>query len=78
MAQGCTALKTVCIEPGVQKIAGRVFKDCSNLETVEIPSTVTKIGAKIFEGCPKVVIACEKGSAAEKYAQKNNLQLTYL
>ena len=75
LAQGCTALKTVCIEPGVQKIAGRVFKDCSNLETVEIPSTVTKIGAKIFEGCPKVVIVCDVGSAAEKYAMKNNLSV---
>lgn len=78
LAQGCATLKTVRIEPGVQKIAGRAFKDCPNLKTVEIPSSVTKIAAKVFEGCPKVVIACEKGSAAEKYAQKNNLQLTYL
>lgn len=76
MAQACAALESVRIESGVQKIAGRVFKDCIRLKKVEIPSSVTKIGAKVFEGCPDVTIVCEKGSAAEKYAQKNNLPVS--
>ena len=75
LAQKCTALQSVRLEPGVQKIAGRAFKDCAKLENVEIPSSVTKIAAKVFEGCSNVVIICEKGSAAAKYALKNNLRM---
>lgn len=78
LAQGCNSLKTVCVEPGVQKIAGRAFKDCPQLEKVEIPASVTKIGAKVFECCPKAKIFCKKGSAADKYAQKNQLSVSYL
>lgn len=76
--EGCANLKKAVLKDGVTGIGSYAFKDCQNLKTVEIPSSVTKIGAKVFGGCPKVVIACKKGSAAEKYAQKNNLQLTYL
>lgn len=78
MAKGCENLRKVRLESGVQKIAGQVFLGCPNLLEVEIPATVTKIGAKAFESCPKVTIVCDRGSAAEKYAKKNNLQISYV
>lgn len=58
----------------VTTIGYQVFSDCENLVKVTIPKTVTKIGDDIFEGGSEdVTIYGEKGSYAEKYANKNDI-----
>ncbi len=58
----------------VTAIGAGAFSDCENLVKVTIPKTVTKIGADIFEGGSEdVTIYGEKGSYAEKYANKNDI-----
>ena len=55
-------------------IGAGAFSDCENLVKVTIPKTVTKIGDDIFEGGSEdVTIYGEKGSYAEKYANKNDI-----
>lgn len=58
----------------VTAIGAGAFSDCENLVKVTIPKTVTKIGDDIFEGGSEdVTIYGEKGSYAEKYANKNDI-----
>lgn len=58
----------------ITSIGARAFSDCENLVKVTIPKTVTKIGDDIFEGGSEdVTIYGEKGSYAEKYANKNDI-----
>lgn len=58
----------------VTAIGAGAFSDCENLVKVTIPKTVTKIGNDIFEGGSEdVTIYGEKGSYAEKYANKNDI-----
>lgn len=58
----------------VTSIGAGAFSDCENLVKVTIPKTVTKIGDDIFEGGSEdVTIYGEKGSYAEKYANKNDI-----
>lgn len=57
----------------ITSIGARAFSDCENLVKVTIPKTVTKIVDDIFEGGSEdVTIYGEKGSYAEKYANKND------
>lgn len=59
----------------VTTIGDGAFSDCENLVKVTIPKTVTEIGDDIFEGGSKdVTIYGEKGSYAETYANKNDIQ----
>ena len=58
----------------ITSIGARAFSYCENLDKVTIPKTVTKIGDDIFEGGSEdVTIYGEKGSYAEKYANKNDI-----
>ena len=58
----------------ITSIGAGAFSDCENLVKVTIPKTVTKIGDDIFEGGSEdVTIYGEKGSYAEKYANKNDI-----
>ena len=58
----------------ITSISARAFSDCENLVKVTIPKTVTKIDDDIFEGGSEdVTIYGEKGSYAEKYANKNDI-----
>ena len=58
----------------ITSIGARAFSDCENLVKVTIPKTVTKIGDDLFEGGSEdVTIYGEKGSYAEKYANKNDI-----
>ena len=58
----------------ITSIGARAFSDCENLVKVTIPKTVTKIVDDIFEGGSEdVTIYGEKGSYAEKYANKNDI-----
>ena len=58
----------------ITSIGAGAFSDCENLVKVTIPKTVTKIVDDIFEGGSEdVTIYGEKGSYAEKYANKNDI-----
>ena len=58
----------------ITSIGAGAFSDCENLVKITIPKTVTKIGDDIFEGGSEdVTIYGEKGSYAEKYANKNDI-----
>lgn len=70
---GCAALKETVIPDSVESIGFAAFMMCSNLESITIPEQVTSIGPTAFSGCPKLTVHGYAGSAAETYAQQNNL-----
>ncbi len=72
---GCTGLKDVTIPNGVTSIGESAFSGCTSLRTISIPASVTTIGAKAFYNCDDLVISCPAGSAAEKYAVKNHIEI---
>ena len=48
---GCTSLKAIILNDGIEKIGKRAFYHCSALEELSIPGSVVTIGAEAFEGC---------------------------
>ena len=69
-----TGFTEFIVPDSVTTIGYQVFSDCENLVKVTIPKSVTTIGKAIFEGCSDdVTIYGEKGSYAEKYANKNDI-----
>ena len=72
MFKGCSKLRNVIIPDTVTTIGMRVFCDCENLRVV-IPETVVKINEYAFYECTNVTIVTPKGSYAEKYAKKHNI-----
>ena len=69
----CSSLTSVEIPSSVTCLDFYAFQGCSNLTSIKIPSSVTKIEEGVFEGCDKLVIFCETGSCAQKYAETNNI-----
>ena len=69
----CSSLTSVEIPSSVTYLGNWAFQGCSNLTSIKIPSSVTKIEEGVFEGCDKLVIFCETGSCAQKYAETNNI-----
>lgn len=70
----CDSLEVVEIPEGVLTLEDEVFINCYHLKYVDIPESVTQIGEYVFSGCsPELVIAGYAGSAAQKYAQENNI-----
>ena len=66
----CTELQTI-IAPNVTAIGVSAFESCENLEYITVGSKLKEIGENAFNKCSRVVIRSEKGSYAEKYANKN-------
>lgn len=66
----CTELQTI-IAPNVTAIGESAFENCENLEYITVSSKLKEIGENAFNKCSRVVIRSEKGSYAEKYANKN-------
>lgn len=67
----CSNLKEIVIPDGVEEIGDKVFFNSYSLEKIVIPASATEIGDGIFmSGNSHLVIYGEKGSAAEQYAQK--------
>lgn len=67
----CSNLKEIVIPDGVEEIGDKAFFNSYSLEKIVIPASVTEIGDGIFmSGNSHLVIYGEKGSAAEQYAQK--------
>ena len=70
----CSRLDTVTIPEGVQEIGRNAFEECRSLKKLEIPASVTKIGADAFKNCADgFCIEGVKGSAAEAYAEENDI-----
>ena len=66
----CSNLQNI-IAPAITVIEASAFEDCENLEYITVSSKLKEIGENAFNKCSRVVIRSEKGSYAEKYANKN-------
>ena len=64
----CQGLKELVIPSNIASIGIRAFADCVNLTDITIPASVSYIHETAFDGCKKLVIHCEDGSYASKYA----------
>ena len=58
----------------LESIGKHAFRDNYNLTRVYIPSKVSFIGAYAFKDCDELIIQCEKGSYAQRYADENNIE----
>lgn len=76
--ENCVKLSAIVLKPATQKIGKRAFANCINLRSAKIPNYTIDIAPDAFECCPQVTIYCAKGSAADKYAQENNIPIKYL
>lgn len=71
---GCAGLASIEIPETVTGIGEKAFYECTSLGDVKIPDSVKTIGTDAFAKCgPSLNIICNSGSAAEKYAESNNL-----
>ncbi len=48
---GCSSLKKITFEEGMEIIREGLLRDCNGLEEIIIPDTVTEIGSYAFSGC---------------------------
>ena len=69
----CPNLLSLTIPEGVTDIQCTAFENDTNLSKVVIPNSVKNIHEAAFLGCEKLAIYAEKGSYAEEYAKKNNI-----
>lgn len=78
--RGCDSIEEFGFSDYVRKIGSKAFYDCKGLKSVYIPKTLTALGDKAFgyvlvDGKEKktngFIVKGIKGSAAEKYAEKN-------
>ena len=58
----------------VRTIGSRAFADCTSLVYIYLPDSVTSIAADAFTQSPQVIIGCEWGSEAHRYAVANGLR----
>lgn len=66
---GCKGLEQMTIPASVSAIGVQAFADCVNLKDITIPSQTVDIHDTAFDGCARLTIHCDKGSAADEYAQ---------
>ena len=52
--EGCTELREVVLNDGLQTSGAGAFNGCKSLERITIPSTVTDIGERAFRECTKL------------------------
>ena len=71
--RSCSVLSQVAIPGSTKSIGESTFKLCKKLEEAYIPASVQKIGKGAFSDCPALTIVTTQGSAAEKYANKENI-----
>ena len=72
-----TALKTVRIPDTVMEIGDHAFDTRGTLKIAVVPGSVRMIGRKAFSGAPGLTIHTQPGSAAETYARKNGIAVSY-
>lgn len=65
----CKGLTEITIPDNIRSIGIQAFADCTNLKVIKIPPEVTSIHETSFDGCINLIIDCEEGSYADKYAE---------
>ena len=70
---GCENLISIRLPETLESIGRYAFRDNYNLTRVCIPSKVSFIGEYAFKDCHELIIQCEKGSYAQRYADENNI-----
>lgn len=71
-------LTSVVVPDTVESIGDSAFHDCHNMAYITVPSSVTTIGSDVFAQCDILTIRCVEGSAADTYAQTNNIPVEYM
>lgn len=66
----CKGLSEITIPDNIRSIGIQAFADCTNLKVIKIPPEVTAIHETAFDGCVRLIIDCEEGSYADKYAKE--------
>lgn len=64
----CKGLEEMKLPENIRSIGIQAFVDCVNLTDITIPPEVTNIHESAFNGCYRLVIHCEAGTFADKYA----------
>ena len=72
----CKKLREVIVPASVHKIGKRAFSGCNQLKLLVFPGEPEEIGEKIAN--KTCIIACRRGSAAERYALENGMEIRYL
>lgn len=70
----CENLISIRLPETLQSIGRFAFQDNYNLTRVHIPSKVSFISEYAFKGCNELIIQCEKGSYAQRYADENKIE----
>ena len=65
----CSGLTEITIPDNIRSIGIQAFANCTDLRVIKIPPEVTFIHETAFDGCINLVIDCEEGSYADKYAE---------
>ena len=75
----CYALSEINIPDTVTSIGKGAFENCRSLSEITVPASVTEIGNDAFNNTynKTIIIHTVKGSAADKFAEKNGLSVVY-
>lgn len=65
----CKGIKKVTIPSNISYIGIQAFAECVNLTDITIPASVEYIHETAFDGCSRLVIHCEEGTYASRYAK---------
>ncbi len=71
-------LTEVTLPESVVSIETCAFMNCTSLAKITIPASVISIGNDAFRNCPNLTITGYSGSAAEAYANANNVPFVSL
>lgn len=75
----CSSIKTVTIPTSVNSIGEMAFHFCNSLSSLTVPKNVKKIGFLAFYvQNENFTIKTHKGSAAAKFAKKNDIKVKYI
>ena len=71
---GCWCINEINIPDSVEELGSYAFLDCRNLKKIETTRNLKTFGSMVFGGCDAgCVMYGIRGSAAEKYADKNKI-----